>query len=180
MFSLEEFKKGAGRIGIMDVEAIGLQGEAFAVSVVGITIDGPFAELTYSCPPAMACGSELDRLWVQDHVPPLPVTHATPRDLREAFWKRWELWQEDGSLLLADCSWPVEANFLSACVHDDPDNRVWNGPYPLLDLAPFLWAAGINPLATLARQPEELPVHHPLHDARQSARVFLDLLKAQG
>jgi len=39
---------------------------------------------------------------------------------------------------------------------------------------PRVWAIeGRDPLATNERLPSELPVHHPLMDARQSARQLL-------
>ena len=48
---------------------------------------------------------------------------------------------------------------------------------PLYDLASVLLARGEDPLRRSARLTEELPAHHPLHDARQSARLFLDALE---
>jgi hypothetical protein len=46
------------------------------------------------------------------------------------------------------------------------------GPYPLHEIASFMTAAGMDPMATYARLPDELPKHHPLADARQSARLL--------
>lgn len=176
MFSLEDFKKGAGRAAVIDVESIGLHGEAFAVAAVGITADGVFAELCYSCPPDTAAGTVDDRFWVAGNVPRLQITHANPKEMRQAFWEKLQVWKEEGSMLFADCTWPVEARFLCDCVSDDPLARNWEGPYPLMDLAPILWVNGINPLTPLARLSGEMPFHHPLTDARQSARLLLEVL----
>ena len=79
---------------------------------------------------------------------------------------------------MADCAWPVEANFLSACVKLNHKEREWQGPYPLHDLASVLLALGADALAVTERLPDELPAHHPLMDARQSARQLVACLKA--
>jgi hypothetical protein len=72
--------------------------------------------------------------------------------------------------------WPVEAHFLSECVADRPQEREWQGPYPLLDVASVRLAAGLDPLATVDRLPSELPAHDPLADSRQSARLLVEAL----
>jgi hypothetical protein len=80
-------------------------------------------------------------------------------------------------MLAADCAWPVEARFLAACVDDQPEQRAWEGPYPLIDIASVRLAAGLDPLATVERLPSEMPAHDPLADARQSARLLIEALK---
>jgi hypothetical protein len=72
----------------------------------------------------------------------------------------------------------VEANFLSACVRLNHAEREWQGPYPLHDLASVLLALGADALAVTERLPDELPAHHPLMDARQSARQLVACFKA--
>lgn len=176
MISLEEFKKGAGRLLVLDVESIGLHGEAFAFGYVVVTANGPIAETFHCCDPETAQGSAEDRKWVMENIPRMDSTHASPKELRDQFWKSWNTWREEGAVIVADCAWPVEARFLAQCVDDDPATRCWQGPYPLLDLSAFLWAGGINPLSPQARHPGELPLHHPMMDARQSARLLLDVL----
>jgi hypothetical protein len=70
----------------------------------------------------------------------------------------------------------VEANFLSACVKLNHAEREWQGPYPLHDLASIMLAQGRN-LRAVTRWPDEVPAHHPLMDARQSARQLAACLK---
>jgi hypothetical protein len=72
----------------------------------------------------------------------------------------------------ADCAWPVEARFLARCVNDKPREREWQGPYPLMEIASYLEAAGMDPMKEYDRLPSELPKHNPLCDARQSARML--------
>ena len=133
-----------------------------------------------ACPRDLCAGTDESRLWVNENVPPLEVTSPTPQHLRNAFWHQWRYWADQGAVLVADCAWPVEANFLSACVRLNHAEREWQGPYPLHDLASVMLALGRDPTATHARLPNELPAHHPLHDARQSARLLLEALSTRG
>lgn len=162
---------------MLDVESVGLHGEGFAVGVVVVGRSGILEEVVFSCAPEHAEGSEDDLAWVQENVPDLPRTHQTPREVRDAFWSFWQKWRLDGAVLVSDCAWPVETGFLSACVRDSPDERNWRGPYPLYDLASILFAYGENPLLLTKRMPNELPAHHPLMDARQSARQLVTALR---
>jgi hypothetical protein len=164
---------------VFDVESIGLHGEGFAVGWIVVGSKNPLGYVKsgcYCCPPQQAKGTDGNRLWVAQNVPVMEPTHASPREVRDAFWAEWVDWKNEGAVLVADCCWPVEARFLAACVDDDPQAREWEGPYPLHDLASVLLALGRDPLATNERMPGELPVHHPLADALQSARLLLDAI----
>lgn len=164
---------------VFDVESIGLHGEGFAVGYVVVRSDGerPYgqAERRYACRSEMAAGDEVGRRWVSDNCPPIPSTHTTAGLVRDTFWRDWLAWKERGAVLVADCAWPVEARFLAACVDDEPDARAWEGPYPLHELASFMVAAGMDPMATYDRLPDE-PQHDPLGDAKQSARLLIEAL----
>lgn len=163
---------------VFDVESIGLHGEGFAVGYVVVRRDGKMLdEGVMACDPNVCFGTDESREWVAKNVPPLEAVYRGPRQLREAFWGRWLHWKEQGAALMADCAWPVEARFLAAAVKDDHDRREWEGPYPLHDLASVLLALGRDPLASNDRMPNELPAHHPLMDARQSARLLVDALR---
>lgn len=162
---------------VFDVESIGLHGEGFAVGFVVVAPDGTELDSgAYSCLPDMALGDIPGRAWIVENVPAMEPTHGTPRQVRDAFWTKWREWADKGAALVADCAWPVEARFLCACVDQDSMNRAWSGPYPLHDLASVLFAAGMDPNATYPRLDNELPAHHPLADARQSARLFVEAL----
>jgi hypothetical protein len=162
---------------VFDVESIGLQGEAFAVAYVVVNrARETLAEAVLSCHPATCRGSQEGRQWLAYNVPQLRITSRTPVHLRADFWSQWLHWKSQGAALVADCCWPVESRFLADCVDDDPQARTWEGPYPLHDLASARLARGLDPVEQLERRPDELPVHHPLCDARQSARLWLDAL----
>jgi len=156
----------------------------------------------WSCPAIMAAGApcpaaeragraareplaqqeEQDRRWGLDNVP--PEVHEgqgceTPREVRDRFWDVWmKLKAHFGERLMvaAECTWPVEAGFLSACIADDPTRkRHWEGPHPVLDISAVLLAAGMDPTGWFERTENE-PEHHPLGDARQSARLLVEAL----
>lgn len=167
---------------VFDVESIGLHGEGFAVGWVVVDAMGTeHASGLAACHPASANGTPGNREWVRKNIPVLPETNRTPYGVRLAFWNQWEAWKAKGAVLVADCAWPVEARFLAACVDDAEQEglplRDWDGPYPLHDLASVLLAVGKDPLATYERLPSEMPAHHPLNDARQSARLLVEALR---
>lgn len=164
---------------VFDVESVGLHGEAFAVGWVVVRRDGSHvASAEYGCDPASARGDADDLAWVREHCQTqrnVPAENG-PYWVRERFWEAWEYARKRGALLAADVAWPVEANFLSACIADKPEERKWCGPYPLVDISSVRLAAGFDPTKTEARHNGELPEHNPLADARQSSRLLLTAL----
>lgn len=161
-----------------DVEAIGLHGEAYAYGYIVHDQDRRVLEVgRHACPMELATGLAADRDWCEANIAALDITVPTPWMLREAFWKTWLEWRVKGAVLAADCSWPVEANFLTACVRDASNGeRNWEGPYPMLDISTLAYAVGLNPTLSHSRNKDELPHHDPLADARQSARLMFEYL----
>lgn len=177
---------------VIDCESIGLHGETFAVGWVVINQNGE--ELEHAMLASdfrWAKGAHygnfdqavLDRddfEWVEQHVPESvrdSREYATASHVRDIFWARWQHWKARGALLAADVPWPVEARFLIDCVRDHLVRRAWSGPYPLLDVSSVRLAAGLDPLETVERLPDEEPPHNPLADARQSARLLIEALQ---
>jgi hypothetical protein len=164
---------------IFDVESIGLHGDAFAVGG-GIYVDGrPHKEFLFATNPNMAAGTDEDRAWVTQNVQPIRSTHGSLAKFSDAFWNEWINAKKKypGIVMAAECGWPVEARFLSKCIDDAPLERRWNGPYPLHEIATYMLAAGMDPMLTYKRVKGEKPAHHPLHDARQSARLLFTAIK---
>jgi hypothetical protein len=167
---------------VFDVESVGLHGEGFSVGFVVIRPDG--SEVCAACywsDPEDANGTRTGLDWVKANCP-IPMVAApfrTAREVRDAFWSSWQSYKDMGAVLAADVAWPVEARFLIACIDDAPQEREWQGPYPLIDIASVRLAKGMNPLGTESRRDNETPAHDPLNDARQSARLLLEAFKAQ-
>jgi hypothetical protein len=163
---------------VFDIESIGLHGDAFSYGFV--VVDASTGEEIScgecNCNPVDFKGTVANHEWVKANCRiELPICQS-PLLLRRSFWSTWGYWKAQGAKLAADVPWPVEANFLSACVADDPVANEWQGPYPLIDVASVRLAAGFDPLAKEERYPDELPEHNPLADARQSARLLLEAL----
>jgi hypothetical protein len=159
---------------VFDVEAMGLHGEGWAVGAVVVDEDGNELASLYEAADARQLSARFDdAVWLAENcIPHCRQTLGTPRSVRNVFWLFWLEWKAKGASMWADCGWPVEARFLAACVDDEP-GRWWEGPYPLHELATLI---GTD---THERLPSELPAHHPLNDARQSARLLVAALKAR-
>lgn len=161
---------------VFDVESVGLHGEGFSYGYVVVDDHGKELEAGGSgCLPSHAAGAPDDLAWVQEHCPQWTYC-GTPDEVRQAFWDVWQRLKSKGAILVADCLWPVEARFLNACIDDAKAERKWEGPYPFIDVASVRLAAGLDPLGTEERLPNELPAHDPLADARQSARLLIEAL----
>ena len=147
---------------IFDVESIGLHGEGFAVAG-GVYLENgaPQWEFKFACLPEDAAGNADDREWVRDNVPVFDITHRSTKQMRGAFWNEWKKAEKSGAEMAVECGWPVEAKFLEQCVADKPE-RNWEGPYPLHEIASFMVAAGMDPMAKYDREPSEMPPHDPL------------------
>lgn len=166
---------------VFDVESVGIQGIGYSVGWV--IIDRSGKELPNSCGIVRSDYTKLpgtaeSHAWLKANTedPAKYPCVASTKIVRDQFWKAWMYWKELGATLVADCPWPVEARFLLECIADAPEEREWQGPYPLLDVASVRLAAGLDPLGTDDRLVNELPIHDPLADARQSARLFVEAL----
>lgn len=181
-----------GRQLVFDVESIGLHGQSFAVGWV-VLLDGKEIQAHWvGCPSSEASGTREGRLWVAENIPEdvllpkPPHRRENPAEVRRSFWEVWQTEKAQGATLWADCLWPVEARFIIACIEDGRGSalrstyelaettREWDGPYPFHEIGTLRLAAGKDPLAHEDRMEGEMPLHHPLHDARQSARLLLE------
>lgn len=157
-----------------DVESIGVHGEPFAYGYVVVDMASG-RELENGgayMPSGMARGERDDREWALENVS-TAILRKVPRweELAKAFAADWSRWS-GSSLMMADCPVPVEAGFLIAA------RRVadFEFPYPLLDVESVRSAAGMT-CEDAGRTPDELPAHHPIRDARQSARLWVEITR---
>src|SRR5439155_25755641 len=109
----------------------GLHGEGFAVGYIIVEHGRVTEQQLLVCHPDGAIGQPKMRKWIMEKV--WPALQGQPRvfsmtALKEQFWSRWDAHRNNGGVLMADCPWPVEANFLSACIAADPQERYWHGP----------------------------------------------------
>lgn len=159
---------------VFDVESAGLFGEGFAVGYA-VVDDGDFfvhaSDWRTAGIGAVEC-SESDGDWLRHNLPADVLFPEKPLSLNQLrAWFETELEKFPGCMLASDCAFPVETNWLLACKIQ---------PYPLIDVSTALLVAGKDPVGTYERKPLELPAHHPMHDARQSARVLLECFDITG
>lgn len=159
----------------IDVETMGLYGECFAVGVsvidnIGSEIEAIYLRADHSGYPP--------NQWIEENVIPHldPVNCSSVRELRDKFWAFYLRCKQTypDLIIIGDCSSPCESGFFRQCVMDNIAERQWVAPYPLHELGTLLLAGGENPIGTFERKPNELPKHHPLADARQSARLWFE------
>lgn len=165
----------------IDAECNGLAGQAFAVGLTLNDSSGELAHVVYRCP----IGEVKIDPWVQENViPALEDTYENcpggyPQMLADV-GETVAGWGGRDVPLIAHVAWPVEARLLLDVYSGE---RVWDGPYPLVDVASVLLAKGHNPLSVDnylrgngIPAPEGSP-HHPLYDARAAARCLRHLLR---
>ncbi|MBQ2992056.1 MAG: hypothetical protein IJD60_12345 [Clostridia bacterium] len=162
-----------------DAETDGLYGPVFAIGAVVLNEHGERVDAF-----AGAAQRELVRdPWVKEnclpnlaHLPDYPDRAA----LREAFW-RFYMKYRGRAVIAADVPVPVEAGLLRACVEDDPQNRTFLAPYPLIDVASALFAAGVDPdIDRQAFTGYAGKKHCPLSDAHSSGLALLRALEMAG
>ena len=163
---------------VFDVESVGLHGDVFSYGYVVVENASQMKVVDHgslSAGRSDAQGTSADHEWISANVPPCRRVICSATALRNTFWVEWVRWRAQGAVMVADCPWPVEARFLQACIDDEPTRQA-EAPYPLIDVASVLLAAGMDPIASYDRLPSELPKHDPVADAMQSARLLLAAL----
>ncbi len=165
-----------------DLETNNLHGEPFAIGAVVVDGHGKVHDsFTARCP----IKGDVDP-WVKANVLPvikdMAETHATYEDMREAFW-RWYLAAEQASdYVLVSNGYPVEYRFLLDCQQANLEERYWQHPFPILDLASILVANGQessaykNQLRKNVRKSASFVQHHPFDDAKLAALIALEAL----
>lgn len=162
---------------VLDVESDGLYGAPLAFGYVVVhPIWGTRLEQGGGCLEEL----QVVNSWARQNVVPalkstMQPTAASRKDLLQQFLTVWRRWKERGAILAADVPFPVETRFLHDmiwyCV--SVEDVMDTSPYPLLDIESFIRGCGYRPEGGI-RLDDELPVHNPVCDARQSARQFLE------
>lgn len=176
---------------VLDVETVGLYGEpfAFAAVIIDTATYETVVETFVVCPFLKANGPPDDRKWAEQNIAPAVFQSPheprrvveSPDHLRDHFADLWQHWSEKGAIIVADGLYPVESEFLSGMwverkISGKPEVP---SPYPVLDIPSMYAGQGFDPSATYDRLEAELPNHNPLADARQSARLLVELLRYQ-
>ncbi len=173
---------------VMDAESYGLYGQVFSWACVVFENGKEIFSCYHTMPPRLARRIPSDEEWIEknvvrvmDHLPQSQhvVQHDNYAELMDSFLGVWLKWQKQATLV-ADCPFPVESSFIRDCIDFaklvDPERAKDISFYPVIDVASVRLGVGLDPMETVERRPDELPVHHPLADARQSARLLMQAL----
>jgi hypothetical protein len=166
---------------VFDVESTGLHGRPFAVGWVVLEGRNEIESGWFS---TGVIHGEYVNDWVMRNVPqevlsPGPKSLMDQFEMCSAFMDKWKSFSsvpwsgEKRAALWADVAWPVEAKFLSMCRTLLPDLDDNEFPYPLYDISTLVPVAGIQ--TNDKSFASEMP-HHPLDDARASARLLVACL----
>lgn len=175
-YGTDRVKWEAKKYFCFDVETDGLYGEAFAVAAVIIDQSGKIVDQFMGKCEYPGIESEWVKTNCLPHLNDLPEFDSR-RSMRDAFWTFYAQYRES-SHIMADVAFPVEAQFIRACVEDDLPAREFQGPYPLIDVSSLFFAQGIDPdIDRLEFSGYKGTAHNPLDDAIASAKCALKLLK---
>jgi len=167
---------------IFDVESVGLYGEGFAVAGGIYRRDGScIKEFAFHCFSGNASGGSFeDRQWINDNVTvhESSIEFNSPCRIQDVFWNEWiyaNLIYD--AVVFVECGFPVETNFVRVCIDNEMiSSRSQDSPYPMHEIATVMLCAGMDPMKTYDRLPNELPAHEPLADSRLSARLLFEAL----
>ncbi len=169
----------------IDAECNGLAGRAFCTALTFTDhIGNERGHVTLRCP----IEGDTDP-WVEAHVLPAIADIEVDCDDYQHLLQRTRTiltsWQdqvaskEEESRVIVHVAWPVEARLLLDMY---PGNEVWDGPFPMIDVAAVLYARGHDPKSVdsyldahgIAR-PAGSP-HNPLYDARAAVLCLRHLM----
>lgn len=164
----------------VDVESIGLHGEAFAWAVVVFNKEGePVSSRLVAIDPDICKGTTADREWITNNIEEIPFDqglYSTRYDLIQEFRAHVQQLKNKfkNIVFMAECPYPVEFNLIKEAFPSG-DNGIF---YPFIDISSVMIAAGMNPMATYPRLSHfETPAHCPQADAFQSAGLFFEALE---
>lgn len=131
----------------IDAEAYGLYGDFISVAMKLIdTSTGEELDKAYfGIAKEKLCIKEE---WVKDNVEKYLGDYSEQKsenDLIESVWSFWDKYKST-SYVITDVGFPVESRLFIKCVENDKNNRLFEAPFPLLDLSSMLLSIGIEPL----------------------------------
>lgn len=168
---------------VFDVESVGLFGDPFAVGWVIIDKDGKEIQSDWKgCSYRKVSGTKKDFEWCFLNIPKevrmgnMNTTLQRKNDILDIYYHFGAILTIHGPRcsIISDCPFPVESKFL---LNVEKYNSNFISPYPLYDVATALAVLGKDPTANYPRRANE-PLHHPLGDARQSARILYETIKS--
>ncbi len=161
---------------VFDVENTSLIGSGFAFGAIVMVVDTQkiIDQIELLSSENINNCSNWVKQNVLTHLKNMP-TCKTDFELRSAFWNFYTKWK-DNSQIWADCAFPVETQFLTDVAKDDLENREFEMPYPLYDIANFI---DIKIDRIELSELKNLKQHKPLHDSHASAVCIANYLSSR-
>ena len=157
---------------IFDVEATDLYGVGFCVAAIVATQKGEIIDqfCLMSIESISEC-CDFVKTKVYPALKDIPCCD-TNKELREKFFNFYMKYKE--CQIWSDVNFPVETKFLHDVVLDDTENRMWNMPYPLLDMSTIV-NVNIDRHNEYKRDnpDKKLMMHNPLDDCKASLHCLL-------
>lgn len=175
----EEGNENKGYL-FVDAETDGLYGKFISIAMVLTDSLGKELEYRY-----MGIGNPEQHIkseWVKENVLPVLGQYEEFPDEESLLEACWQFWRKhaDNTYVVADVIHPIESRLFTHCVKCDEENRMFQGPYPLLDLSSMLYVAGIDPLVareSLCGDSENKGnLHNALYDARLTASIWKEYI----
>lgn len=169
-------------VAVLDVESMGLYGDAFSYGIVIGDSNGNVIEEIYKYSEAnykyaKCVGKKKDVDWIENNVKP-HLGESNSEELTRDFIYDWiDLNKRYPNIkLFADVPFPVETNFITLALETwvEFDSIMEFSPYPLLDVTSFRLARNLPDY--YERLENELPIHNALNDARQSYRGLVQVI----
>ena len=162
----------------IDAETDGLYGSVLSVASIVCDEEGRQVDSFYGF---LDCHSdEIKDDWVKEHVYPYlkqdgnnSYEYKSEKEMLSAFWS---FYRNSGECYcIGDVIYPVEAHLMRRCVEMDLNERIFQGPFPFLDLSSMLYAKGIDP--NIERRQLVDCSKYRLHNALDDVRMSIDIWK---
>ena len=131
---------------LVDAETDGLYGDFLTVAMKAVDETGKVIERGYwGVKKAILSVKEP---WVKDNVVPILGDYEDCESEEVLLQRVWDFWMRhrEEACVVADVPYPVECRLFQKCVEQNPEERTFLAPFPLLDLASMLYVKGIDPL----------------------------------
>ena len=159
----------------VDAETDGLYGKFISIAMV--VADHAGNELEHIYVGLSNPEKHIKEKWVLENVLPILGKYEEYDDEHSLLEAAWSFWRANAqnSYVIADVMHPVESRLFTMCVEQEVEGRIFQGPFPMLDLSSMLYTVGINPLEArekLAKPLDKGMQHNALYDARMAMAIW--------
>lgn len=170
----------------IDAETDGLYGSFLTVAMVVVEeVSGRVIEEVYY-------GVRREHIqvtdeWTRNNVLPRLGNYTICEDEEDLLERTWQFWSKyrERAHAVADVAYPVETRLFEKCVRKKPQERMFQAPYPLLDISTILYWKGVEAAnaegKNLGGERYEADQHHnALYDAKATMNLWIKLKEEMG